>query len=183
MIPRDALGCAELRRGHQIVGPVRQHEERRHWVIAGIVVAAIGVAVSAAAAVNAAQQQEAAAKFNKKIAENAATAASQAAQANAASRREQIRRVLAQQRADIGGSGVQDTAGSPLLVQIDSAKQGELDALKIEHGGTQQALAFETQGAYARYAGNQAATASYVQAGTSLLQGVGSGIKQYQSQK
>ena len=149
-------------------------------VWAGVIVAAIGIAVSAAAAAQSAHQQEQAAQFNKKVAENQATAARQAAEANASQRREQLRRVLAEQRAAIGGSGVEDTSGSPLLVQIDSARQAELETLKIQHGGQQQALGFETQGAYARYAGNQAAQAGYAQAGASLLSGVGSGIRAYQ---
>lgn len=146
---------------------------------AGVIVAAIGVAVAATAAVQQAQAQQEAATFNKKVAENAATAARQAAEANAAQRREQLKRVLAQQRANIGGSNVTET-GSPLLVEIDSAKQAELDALRIQHGGQQQALGFETQGAYAKYAGAQAAQASYAQAGTSLLRGVGQGVTAYQ---
>ena len=148
--------------------------------VIGLVIAAVGVAVSTYAAVQSAQAQQEAAKFNQKVAQNAATAARQAAESNANQRRENLRRVLAQQRADIGGSGVADTTGSPLLVQIDSARQAELDALRIQHGGEQAALGFEAQGAYARFAGRQAAAESYTQAGTSLLQGVGTGINTYQ---
>lgn len=150
------------------------------WVAAGVIVAAIGVAVAVGGAAQSAHQQQQAAKFNKRVAQNSALAARQAAEANADQRKEHLRRVLAQQRANIGGSGVSDTSGSPLLVQIDSARQAELDALRIAHGGEQQALGFEAQGAYARYAGRQAAQASYTQAGGSLLQGVGQGITTYQ---
>ncbi len=147
---------------------------------AAIIVGVISVAVSATAAAQAAHQQQQAAKFNKRVAENTAQAARQAAEANAASRKEQFRRVLAQQRANIGGSGVSDTTGSPLLVQIDSARQAELDVLRVQHGGEQRALGFESEAAYARYAGRQAATAGYIGAGTSLLQGVGQAINTYQ---
>lgn len=150
------------------------------WVIAGVVVAAIGVAVSAAAAAQSAHQAEQTAKFNKKVAENQALAARQAAEANAAQRKEVLRRVLAQQRANIGGSGVADTTGSPLLVQINSAKEAELERLRVLHGGEQRALGFETQGAYAKWAGKQAATGAYMQAGTSLLSGVSSATNAYQ---
>jgi hypothetical protein len=148
-------------------------------VWAGIIIAAIGVAVSATAAVQAGQQQEQAARFNRKAAENAALAAQQAAQANAAQRQDQLRRVLASQRANIAASGVSEE-GSPLLVEIDSAKQAELQRLTILHQGQQTALGFETRGAYAKLAGRQAAEASYTQAGTSLLSGVSAGLNTYQ---
>jgi hypothetical protein len=141
------------------------------FAVAGVVIAAIGVAVATASAVDQAQRQEAAAKFNKKVADNQATAARQAAEANAQLRKDQLRRTLASQRAAIGGSGIQDTSGSPLLVQIDSAKQAALEEAKIRAGGEQTALGFESQGAYARFAGKQAATGSYYQAGASLLSG------------
>lgn len=149
------------------------------WVAAGVIVAAVGVAISAAAAVNQAQQAERTASFNKKVAENAALAARQAAEANAASRKEVLRRVLAQQRANLGGSGVADTTGSPLLVQIDSARQAELERLRVLHGGEQRALAFETQANVAQWGGRQAAAAAYTQAGTSLLSGVSQGLITY----
>lgn len=150
------------------------------WVVAGVIVAAIGVAVSTTAAIQAAEQQQQVAKFNAKVAKNQALAARQAAEANANQRRETLKRVLAQQRAAIGGSGVSDTTGSPLLVQIESARQAELDALRIAHGGEQRGLGFESEAAYARYAGRQAATAGYIGAGTSLLQGTAQGINTYQ---
>ena len=170
----------ERRRGHQVVGPVTPHQQRRHYT-AAIIIAAVGVALAAGASAYGIQQQRQATQYNRKVAENQALSARQAAQANADDRRDKLRRVLAQQRANIGGSNVEGSLGSPLLVQIDSARQAELEALRIQHGGEQAALGFETQAAYAKYAGRQAQVASGAQAGTSLLSGTTSVVGAYQA--
>lgn len=81
------------------------------------------------------------------------------------------RRLLATARARRGGSGVDLTSGSPLLVDEDTIDEIAFQTARIRHGGEVQATRLE-QGAQLRRAqGKAAQRASYFRAGSSLLTG------------
>lgn len=140
----------------------------------GAVIALIGIAVSTYAAYEQAETQQKFAKYNAKVAENQAAGERMRAQVAADQQREAHRRLIANQRATYGVSGVDVASGSPLLVIADSAKQAELDAQIILAGGEARGIGFETQAGLSRFQGRQAATAGYVNAGSTLLSGVAS---------
>lgn len=86
-------------------------------------------------------------------------------------RREQSR-LLARQRALVGGSGT-TMSGSPLLVAEDIATETELQALRIRYGGTLNSNALTDQAALERAGGRAAKRAGFFRAGSSLLAGAG----------
>ena len=154
--------------------------------IIGIVVSVVLAAASATLQYESAKAQ---AKTTKKIADyNAEVAANQAiSERNRAAfaadqQRAATRRVLARQRALYGTAGVEENFGSPLMVQADSAYQGELDAQIIKSGGQARASSLEAQAGLDRFRGQAARgieTAGAIQAGTTLLSGAATGTQQY----
>ena len=147
--------------------------------IVGAVVALIGVAVSTYAAYEQAETQQKFAKYNAKVAENQAAGERMRAGVAANQQREAHRRLIANQRAQYGVSGVDVASGSPLLVIADSAKQAELDAQIILAGGEARGIGFEAQAGLSRFQGRQAAAAGYANAGSTLLSGTGSVLTRY----
>lgn len=128
-------------------------------------------AVAAYAAYEQGQQAQEVQKYNAKVQENRAIEETQRAAFDAQRSREQSRRILANQRAVYGSSGVDVAAGSPLLVMADSAKQAELDAQVILSGGQARASDAWARANIARYQGKAAAQAGTINAGTTLLSG------------
>lgn len=128
-------------------------------------------AVSAYMTYEQGQQQQEVMKYNAKVQENRAIEETQRAAFDANRAREQSRRVLANQRAVYGSSGVDIAAGSPLLVMADSAKQAELDAQIILSGGQARATDATARANIARYKGDVYARAGTINAGTTLLSG------------
>lgn len=165
-------------RGHHIVGPIEPHTGERHWVIAAVVATVVAAAVSAYGAYEAGQQAEAQAKYQSKIARNQAQAAKNAAEVAEQNRRERDRRIMAEQRALVGGSGL-STEGAPLLVMLDSAKEAELDAIRLRYGGSLQSGGFLDQAKLFQFQGRQAAQAGTTQAGTTLITGATSAVGTY----
>lgn len=100
---------------------------------AGIVMAVAAVA-SAAASYASAQQQKQAAKAQARSAEESAQfAATQAAREHA--------QIMGRQRAIAAASGVEPGSGSPLMIELDNARQAKLDELNIIRTGNVQASA------------------------------------------
>lgn len=148
--------------------------------IVGAVIALIGVAASTYAAYEQAQTQEKFQKYNAKVAENQAAGERMRAGVAADQQREAHRRLIANQRAQYGVSGVDVASGSPLLVIADSAKQAELDAQIILAGGEARGIGFDTQAQLSRFMGRQQSQAGYVNAGSTLLAGTaGVGARLY----
>jgi hypothetical protein len=152
-----------------------------------IVVAAVTIAAAGVTAYSQVQQGRTAnavatynaqlANRNAEIAEQNAEAAKLAGTAREEQSRDEVRRVLARQRALVGASGV-TTEGSPLLVMMESARQGELDALRIRYtsevearSGQFQAQQYQSEATLQRLQGKQAQTAGYMSAGGTLLTG------------
>ena len=151
-------------------------------IIAAAVAAAGSTAYSADAQRRAGNQQ---ADYNAAVAEEDAKAAKAKAEYDEKAHRENVRKILATQRALYGKAGL-SMEGSPLLVMEDTEKQGELDALAIRYGGDVASARSRSEANLARMTGRNnayAAKAGYIQAGSTLLSGAASAYGQYSSSK
>jgi hypothetical protein len=122
---------------------------------------------------------------------NAAYAELQARDATARGREEEgylrqnVRQVIGQQRAGFAGQGVvvdQDTAGA---VVADTAREGELDALRVRSNAAREALGFQVQAEdlrdqarIARKAGDNAMTAAKWGVANTIIGGASSLMQQ-----
>ena len=128
--------------------------------------------VSSAGTVAGGQAEKNMADYNARVAEQGAQAATDRAAYDETAHRAEIRRILSKQRAAYGRSGV-DVSGSPLLVLEDTAMEGELDAMAIRYGGEVEAARKKSEASLLRQQGRNIRTASYFQAGSTLLTGAG----------
>lgn len=151
------------------------------WVYSAALI--ISAVVSAGTAVYSADTQRRAgnqqADYNAAVAEQDARAAKDKAEYDEKAHRENVRKILATQRALYGKSGL-SMEGSPLLVMEDTEKQGELDALAIRYGGDVASARSRSEANLARMTGRNnayAAKGGYIQAGSTLLSGAASASK------
>lgn len=138
-------------------------------IVAAAVVAALA---SAYATYSTSQAQQQASRYNAKLANNQAINAQNAAKVEMDNRRELYKRQMAAQRAAIGGSGVDPSEGSPLLVQLDSAEQAALDLARVRYEGEVRSTSYQSEVNLQRFAARSArrsANAGYVAAGASVL--------------
>lgn len=84
--------------------------------------------------------------------------------------------VAANARAQVGASGVA-LEGSPGEVLMANAGQGELDIQAIQFGSNVRQGQLRTQGALAKYSGDQAKKAGYIAGASTLLSGAGRAIQ------
>jgi hypothetical protein len=146
-------------------------------LIAAAVVAIVATAASTYIAYESSQQQASnakkIAKYNAAVAENQATAAEQAAAADADLIRDRARRVRAAAIARVGGSGLA-LQGSPLEVLAEDARQTELDALRTKHAGALRAGDARVRGTQELFYGATRAQAANYQGQGAILSGVSS---------
>lgn len=143
-------------------------------LVLGIVAAASAAAGTGVAVAGAQQQAEAAndtAKYNAKIAENDAIAASQQAEAEAAQIRRKNRLLGGAQRAGYGKAGV-DLSGANDVI-ADAGAQGELEALSALYAGDRAASFNQSRAVSSRLQGSQAVAAGRYSAVGSLIGGIG----------
>lgn len=142
------------------------------------ITALAGAGVAAYSAVSQGNAAEDAAKATQR----AESANAQAAMDAAALEAGQVRRKnllrLGSQRADAAKSGVLIN-GSAADVIYDTAIQGELEAQSVLYSGAQSASYSKQRGANARAAGADAKPASYINAGSSIIGGLGSAARGY----
>ena len=131
-------------------------------------VAAAGLVLQAFSSIKQAESQNKIAKYNAAVSEQEGVAAEKKAAFDESLHRERVRRAMSTQRAGIGASGVQ-TSGSALLGLEESAKQAELDALAIRHGGEVAKGRAGSTAAITRAQGKALQQAGTIRAGTSLL--------------
>jgi hypothetical protein len=143
------------------------------WLIAAAAVTVVAAAASAYASYSAAETQAQAANYNKKVARNQAQASRDAAAIARANRQEELQRILAGQRARIGASGITEE-GSPLLVEMKSAEQAQMDLARITYAGATRAQSYTSEGVLQGFYSTKAEQAGYVGAGTALLGGAAS---------
>lgn len=142
--------------------------------IAGIGAAGIG----AYSAISSASAQSDAADFNSKVAANNAQQAKQEADAEAARVRDKNRRILASQKAAYAASGVQ-ISGTVTDVLLDSATQGELDAMSVEYAGKVRQNALISQSELLKKESSNASKAGIFGAAGYGLSGVASTANSY----
>lgn len=135
--------------------------------------ALIGAGVTAASAIQQGQAAEDAAKFQSEINLQEAERERQIAEANEASFRKEQAGLQAKRRAILGGSSVDFSTGSPLLVTEDFANEVEVEALRVRNTGEVNATRLEQQSVLTLAAGANAASAANLRAGASLLSGIG----------
>ena len=143
---------------------------------AAIIAAIAGVVGAATGAMGAIQQGKAAkkaAEFNAATQRNQATAARQKAEFDAKRHRSQVAALLDEQQVGFAKGGVA-LEGTPLEVMQATAEAGELDAQAILYGGEVQATGYESQATLSILEGNNAKSASYFKAGSTLLTGAAS---------
>jgi hypothetical protein len=172
--PRRAPGILREGRGQRRVGPLGAGPRERHTgvEIAVVAVAVAGAAVSAYAAYESGQQQAAAARYNRKVAQNQATSAQDQGELAAERERERNRRLLASQRAAYGASGVITTEGSPLLVQMDSAREAVRSEQLLRYNADLAETGFRSQATLQGFYARSAERAGAIGAGASLLSGL-----------
>lgn len=119
---------------------------------ASLVLSAIGVGVQAygqkkeqEAANKAAEYNASMYERNAQIAQMQKTDALERGKVAEKQFRLKISKLQGEQRADFGASGVVVDTGSPLDIALDTAEQGELDALTIRHNAAMEAWGFQNQ--------------------------------------
>ena len=146
--------------------------------IAAAIVGVIGAGLSTYAAFNQAAQQQKAAKTEATFREQEAESARQSAAYQERQYRRRISLLLGKQEAIAGAAGTDPTSGSPLLMELDNVKQGEMEALNIRRTGQVAASAHELEARLARqrasFAGQQkgfAIGSGVMKASSSILGG------------
>ncbi|KXK32101.1 MAG: hypothetical protein UZ01_00642 [Candidatus Brocadia sinica] len=120
-------------------------------------------------------QQAAAAHTQAKLSRLQAEAEDERAQTEAGAIRRKARELFSTQRAAYAASGVR-LEGTPLLVMAETIRESEKDILNLYKQADARKLAFITQAGVFEAAGKAAKTASYWNAGSTLLTNIGSGI-------
>lgn len=134
--------------------------------IAAVAVMAVGAITAAYGAYTSAQNQQAALKYNARVAENDAAATRAAGQAAAERQRRRDRAQLLSFGAAAGRAGVVARAGSSLLAELDFAEGAELEAKMVQHGYDTSAVSKANQAKMLRW---QAGTINPTLAGVSSL--------------
>lgn len=141
----------------------------------GIGSAVAGAGMSIFGSLYSGSQQAAAAHTQAKLSKLQAEAEDERASAEAGAIRRKARELFSTQRAAYAASGIQ-LEGSPLLVMADTIRESERDILNIYKQADARKLGFITQAGVFEAAGKAARTASYWNAGSTLLTSIGSGI-------
>jgi ATPase subunit of ABC transporter with duplicated ATPase domains len=138
--------------------------------IAGTVISA---GVGAYTAYSTAQASKKAYKYNAQVAENQAQIAKQQQEFAARQQRERDRRLMARARAIQGVTGVEVGEGSSLLVDIDNARQAELNAAAARYTGQAQQANILAGAGLQSYQAEVAGRQGTIGAGATLLSGLG----------
>ena len=147
---------------------------------AGLGLGAYGTIRSGQAAAAQAKGQEAMAAYNAKVQEQDAEAATQQSLYRQQLHNRDASRRMSSLQALLAASGADPSAGTPLLIQSEQAKQDEMDRLMIAYQGqiaSGRSLSMAGMdrlqgGIYGQQAKN-AKTTGYVNAGATLLTGFG----------
>ena len=168
--------------------------------LAFLIVSLLGAGISAYSSYEQGRQANQIARMNADAQEKAAGLAQQQAELQrtqtkiAADRqRKETQRILSSQRVSYSKAGVDPGTGTPLLTAEDTLTEGEKDAMAIELAGSieeanimAQSSQYRLDAKMSRMRGSNARTAGNLQAGSSLLTGLGqfgSGYKDMQRAK
>jgi hypothetical protein len=144
-----------------------------------MVASAAGAGVSAYSSIQQGKAQQRLNEYNAQVAEQAASDKARDGRIMANAQREQNRRLQARQRALYAKAGVVDTTGSPLLVQLEQAGQLEMAALQTEATSSTEAARLRQQAILDRMSGKAARQAGNLNAGATILQGLGNAASSY----
>lgn len=142
------------------------------------VISAASASVAAVGAIKQGQAASAANKFNAKIAEQNAEAAEQQGEAAADAQRRDAQRRIGAMEADIGASGG-SMGGSATDVLADSIRMATLDNLTTKYNYQMRGAGYQNEASLNKSAAKSARTASYFEAGDSLLRGAGNTLSYY----
>lgn len=141
---------------------------------------AAGTAVSVIGSLSAGKAEKKSADFSAAVREQQAASERDAASAESSDYFRREHRARSAARAMRGASGVTQE-GSPLLVDEASVREAALGTARILHGGDRRATRAEQEADLYRMRGDNALTASYFDAGTSLLTGGAKAFKAWGS--
>lgn len=141
----------------------------------GIGSTAAGAGMSIFGSLFSGSQQAAAARTQAKLSRLQAEAEEERAGSEANVIRRKARELFSTQRAAYAASGVR-LEGTPLLVMAETIRESEKDIVNVYKQADARKLAWLTQADMFDAAGKAARTASYWQAGSTLLTSIGSGI-------
>jgi len=165
-------------RGHH--HQIKVHQEERHWgLAAAIAIAVIGAGVGTYAAVQSSEQQAAMAKAIQKQKDLEAQQASETAQFEEVQARRRLRMLAGRLEAEQAASGIDISQGTPLIQELDLAKQSELEALSIRRAGAQAASGSEFESSIARYQGRVARAQIPLEIGSGVLQAAAGATRAY----
>ena len=132
-----------------------------------------GTAMSAFGQIQQAQSQKAIAEANARLAEQEGEQRQQAYKEEAYKLSKERNRVIGQQRVAFGGAGVSLSSGTPLDVVANTAAEFERDIPFAGLHADQARRRGEAESEIYRFQGDQAATAGWIGAGSTLLTGFG----------
>lgn len=154
--------------------------------IASAGIGALGAIRSADASSSAASYNAEVAANNATIAQQNATWAGQAGEQQAAMQEQKTRATVGAIQASQAAGGVDVNSGSAVDVRSSAAQLGELDAITIRSNAARQAYGYNVQAAgdtsqsqLDRFQASQDTTGGYINAGSTLLGGIGSATSQY----
>lgn len=139
------------------------------WVGISAAVAAAGVGVSLYAASAQADAQQQTLKFQQKAREQEAESARQSAQFEEHQFRRRLSILTGKQDAIVAATGLDPSSGTLFLMALDTAKQGEMEALNIRRTGAISAAGSDLEARLTRLKLGQVGQAgTYNMIGTSL---------------
>src|SRR5258705_10130311 len=146
---------------------------------AGVAIAVVAAALSAYVGYEQAQGQSKVLKYNAREAQKNAEIERQKQLFSAQQQAEADRRTRSAARAIQGQSGVEEGQGSNLLVDLDSAKQAELNYQTIRYSGDVRVRALSAQATLDRAMAGNVSRQGSIGAGATLLGGIGSAYPAY----
>jgi hypothetical protein len=124
--------------------------------VASLILGVVGTGMSVMSSVQQARSEEAAARTSARAAEMEAESARESAAFEERQFRRKAQHAIGKQRAITAASGVDPSTGSPLLQELDFARQAEIEALNIRRGGELSATGSEFESALQRQKAGQA---------------------------
>lgn len=147
--------------------------------VAQIVITAGAAAVSTYGQIAAARAQRQQARYNRRVAEQAAFDVRKAAAEKVNDARRKYSLLAGRQRAMVGGSGVSVDMGTAAYLTEDTAMMARLDVNRIMANAERQAWGLEVRGEQYGIAGDIAYSAGNLQAGGTLLSGAAATFSSY----
>ena len=132
-----------------------------------------GTALSATAAIEGGQASKSAANANANVQRQQAVQAETVGADQAAREVQQSKQLAARQAAIGAAGGLDTTTGTMSNVIQQTTEYGELDALRITNNAAMSAWGMNAQADITQFQGNQAQTAGYLNAGSSILGAAG----------